>query len=108
MPSRTAILSLLVTILACVSLSHAFAPTSQLSNVNVNVNKSTATRMNMGFGMGDGDEPKTLTRENEPEEYFSTNLDKMSDADKIPIAIGGFLFISLPFVAGMIALYASK
>jgi hypothetical protein len=106
MPSRTAILSLLVTILACVSLSHAFAPTSQLSNVNVN--KSTATRMNMGFGMGDGDEPKTLTRENEPEEYFSTNLDKMSDADKIPIAIGGFLFISLPFVAGMIALYASK
>ena len=61
----------------------------------------------MGFGMPD-DDVKPLTRENEPDEYFATDMDKMTDAEKIPVAIGGFLFISLPFVAGLIALYASK
>jgi hypothetical protein len=30
----------------------------------------------------------------------------MSDAEKIPIALAGVAFITLPFVAGMIALYS--
>ncbi len=63
----------------------------------------------MGFGLGDGDEPpKKLTRESEPEDYFATNMDKMSDSEKIPVALLGLVFISLPFVAGLIALYAAK
>mmetsp|Transcript_25490 Transcript_25490/g.31403 ORF Transcript_25490/g.31403 Transcript_25490/m.31403 type:complete len:136 (+) Transcript_25490:45-452(+) len=90
--------------LVCCMQANAFAPSSQMSRLNV---KSSTSSIHMGFGMPDED-VKPLTRENEPEEYFSTNLDKMSDNEKIPIAIGGFLFISLPFVAGMIALYASK
>jgi hypothetical protein len=32
----------------------------------------------------------------------------MSDAEKIPIALAGVAFITLPFVAGMIALYSAK
>lgn len=32
----------------------------------------------------------------------------MSDEEKLPIALAGLLFISLPFVAGLIALYAAK
>jgi hypothetical protein len=32
----------------------------------------------------------------------------MSDAEKMPIALAGVAFITLPFIAGMIALYASK
>ena len=61
----------------------------------------------MGFGMGD-EPPKKLTRESEPEEFFKTNTDKMSDGEKIPIALAGLAFVSLPFIAGLIALYASK
>lgn len=61
----------------------------------------------MGF-MGGDEDTKPLTRENEPEEYFSTNMDKMSDEEKLPIALAGLAFISLPFIAGLIALYASK
>jgi hypothetical protein len=36
------------------------------------------------------------------------NTDKMTDQEKIPLAIAGILFITLPFLAGLIALYASK
>ena len=61
----------------------------------------------MGFGMGD-EPPKKLTRDSEPDEFFATNMDKMSDEEKIPVAIAGLAFISLPFIAGLIALYASK
>jgi hypothetical protein len=32
----------------------------------------------------------------------------MSDEEKLPIAIAGLVGISLPFILGMIALYASK
>ena len=39
---------------------------------------------------------------------FLSNTDKMSDAEKLPIAIAGIAFITLPFLAGLIALYASK
>lgn len=39
---------------------------------------------------------------------FFRNTDKMTDAEKLPIAIAGIAFITLPFLAGMIALYAAK
>jgi hypothetical protein len=32
----------------------------------------------------------------------------MTDEEKIPIAIAGMVGISLPFILGMIALYAAK
>ena len=100
--SRLSATKFLFTIfIAIATLSNAFAPSSQIQTVK------SVTKINMGFGMPD-EETKKLTRDNEPDEYFATNMDKMSDADKIPVAIGGFLFISLPFVAGLIALYASK
>jgi len=61
----------------------------------------------MGFGAPDPNQKK-MTRENEPEDYFKTNTDKMTDEEKLPIAIAGLVGISLPFIAGLIALYASK
>ena len=61
----------------------------------------------MIFG-GDGEEPQKLTRENEPEDYFQTNLDKQTDEEKIPIAVAGLVGISAPFILGLIALYASQ
>eukprot|EP00590_Aulacoseira_subarctica_P000930 CAMPEP_0172423718 /NCGR_PEP_ID=MMETSP1064-20121228/17690_1 /TAXON_ID=202472 /ORGANISM="Aulacoseira subarctica , Strain CCAP 1002/5" /LENGTH=136 /DNA_ID=CAMNT_0013165231 /DNA_START=1 /DNA_END=411 /DNA_ORIENTATION=+ len=68
-----------------------------------------SNRLHMGFGLGDGDEPPPkLTRDNEPEDFFSTNMDKMSDDEKLPVALIGLAFISLPFIAGLIALYAAK
>lgn len=66
------------------------------------------TIVSMGFGLNDEEQPKKLTRENEPEEYFSSEMDQMSDAEKLPIALGGLAFVSLPFIAGLIALYSSK
>jgi hypothetical protein len=32
----------------------------------------------------------------------------MTDAEKLPIAIAGIAFITLPFIAGLIALYSAK
>jgi hypothetical protein len=32
----------------------------------------------------------------------------MTDQEKIPIAIAGVAFITIPFIAGLIALYAAK
>lgn len=32
----------------------------------------------------------------------------MSDKEKLPIAIAGVAFIALPFIAGLIALYAAQ
>ena len=105
--SRLSATTLLLTIfIAIASFSNAFAPSSQMSTLKAPAATSN-TAIHMGFGMPD-EEVKKLTRENEPEEYFATDMDKMSDAEKLPIAIGGLLFVSLPFVAGMIALYASK
>ncbi len=69
---------------------------------------SSRTISSMGFGLGGDEPPKKLTRESEPEDYFATNMDKMSDSEKIPVALLGLFFISLPFVAGLIALYAAK
>eukprot|EP00568_Trieres_chinensis_P004088 CAMPEP_0183294842 /NCGR_PEP_ID=MMETSP0160_2-20130417/3006_1 /TAXON_ID=2839 ORGANISM="Odontella Sinensis, Strain Grunow 1884" /NCGR_SAMPLE_ID=MMETSP0160_2 /ASSEMBLY_ACC=CAM_ASM_000250 /LENGTH=101 /DNA_ID=CAMNT_0025456215 /DNA_START=79 /DNA_END=384 /DNA_ORIENTATION=- len=92
---------ILFSIAVCVS---SFAPHTPASLASVT--GGSRSRLNMGF-MGD-EEPKKLTRDNEPEEYFSSNLDKMSDQEKLPIALAGLAFISLPFIAGLIALYATK
>lgn len=42
------------------------------------------------------------------ESYYFSNTDKMSDEEKIPIALAGLVGISLPFILGLIALYAAK
>ena len=90
------------------------------------------------FGGKPDTEPKGLSRDSEPEEFFATNMgalllhiicasrfaaspyvcalvahgcaDDMSDAEKLksPVVIGGVAILVLPFVIGMIALYASK
>ena len=51
-----------------------------------------------------------LTRDNEPDEFFSTNMDSMSDEEKFksPVVIGGVAIIVVPFIVGMIALYAAQ
>ena len=42
--------------------------------------------------------------------FLSTNrnTDKMTDEEKIPIALMGLAGISLPFILGLIALYSAK
>jgi hypothetical protein len=104
--SRLSIISLIAILV--IASTNAFAPAPMNTIQRTTSNTSNNTPLNMGFGMGDGEEPKVLTRDNEPDEYFSSKMDKMSDAEKLPVALGGLAFISLPFVAGLIALYASK
>jgi len=69
---------------------------------------STRQTIHQRFGFMGDQEREKLTRDNEPEEFFATNTDKMSDQEKIPIAIAGVAFIALPFIAGLIALYSAK
>lgn len=56
----------------------------------------------------DENAPKSLTRDNEPDEFFKSKMDDMSDGEKLPIALAGLAGISLPFILGLIALYAAK
>merc|ERR1712194_813757 len=88
---------LVVAIAFLASGSSAFAPNSQMSS------KVFATSTTPLMGVLDGDqERKALTRESEPEEFFATNTDKMSDEEKIPIALAGLAAISQPFILGLI------
>lgn len=59
-----------------------------------------------GPSMQFGEPGKGLTREDEPEEFFKTNMDDMTDAEKIksPVVIGGLALLVLPFIIGAIAL----
>ena len=59
----------------------------------------------MQFG-GNKNEPKGLTRDAEPDQFFKTNMDDMSDAEKIksPVVLGGLLLLIGPFIIGAIAL----
>mmetsp|Transcript_3423 Transcript_3423/g.8141 ORF Transcript_3423/g.8141 Transcript_3423/m.8141 type:complete len:106 (-) Transcript_3423:274-591(-) len=94
---------LIVAIAFLASGSSAFAPSSQISS------NACATSTTPLFGAFDGEQERTaLTRDSEPEEFFATNTDKMSDEEKIPIALAGLAGISLPFIAGLIALYAAQ
>lgn len=56
--------------------------------------------------LGGKPEREGLTRENEPDEFFSTNMDDMSDAEKLksPVVIGGLAILIAPFIVGAIAL----
>jgi hypothetical protein len=102
----------LVILLAMFAAVAAFSPSSITRRVVVRSSSSSSpppptSPLNMGFGAPDPDQKK-LTRENEPDDFFSTNTDKMTDEEKLPIAIAGLIGISLPFIAGLIALYAAK
>ena len=57
-----------------------------------------------------GDGGPKLTRDSEPEEFFSTNMDSMSDADKLknPVVIGGVAILVLPFLVGLVVLATGK
>jgi hypothetical protein len=59
----------------------------------------------MQFG-GNKNEPKGLSRDAEPDQFFKTNMDDMSDAEKIksPVVIAGLLLLIGPFIIGAIAL----
>jgi hypothetical protein len=103
----TYIFALLATVLIS---TNAFAPSTPLTTVSSRTTSAVTskTTVNMAFGGGEDDNFTPLTRENEPDEYFSSKMDEMSDAEKLPIALGGLAFVSLPFLAGLVALYASK
>ena len=93
----------LITLLAIITMASAFAP--QASQLSRTTNTLSSTQI---YQLGGEQERQKLTRDSEPDEFFSTNTDKMSDEEKIPIAIAGLVGISLPFIAGLIALYAAK
>mmetsp|Transcript_16126 Transcript_16126/g.33881 ORF Transcript_16126/g.33881 Transcript_16126/m.33881 type:complete len:103 (-) Transcript_16126:351-659(-) len=95
-------------VLAVATMATAFAPSATRTHFisTASSSQERASPLYMGFGMDP--EREKLTRDSEPDEYFSTNTDKMSDEEKIPIAIAGLIGISLPFIAGLIALYSAK
>ena len=93
--------SILIVAVACHALSTNAFVIPQPSSVS-NLGK---TRVNLNIGE---QERTKLTRDSEPEEFFQTNTDKMTDEEKLPIAIAGIAFICVPFIAGLIALYSAK
>ena len=103
MMRQTSLLAALLVAILSVASVGAFAPATSVSRRPAVSSPTTPLHM-----FGEGEEPKKLTRESEPDEYFSSNMDKMSDEEKLPIALAGLAFISLPFIAGLIALYAAK
>ncbi len=96
----------LLPLLAIVAMASAFAP--QPSHLLTSSRTAPSTSTTQIYQLGGEPERKKLTRDSEPDEFFSTNTDKMSDEEKIPIAIMGLVGISAPFIAGLIALYAAK
>ena len=92
----------LFALLAIATVATAFSPAA--SRVAV----STHQQRTGPLALGIDPEREGITRENEPDEFFSTNTDKMSDEQKLPIALAGIAGISLPFILGLIALYAAK
>mmetsp|Transcript_39286 Transcript_39286/g.80485 ORF Transcript_39286/g.80485 Transcript_39286/m.80485 type:complete len:109 (+) Transcript_39286:133-459(+) len=106
---QSALVSFLVVVVLSAASVGAFAPSTPAARPVSSASSRTVPTLSTlhMFGEG-GDEPPKLTRDSEPEDYFATNMDKMSDSEKLPIALAGLAFISLPFIAGLIALYASK
>mmetsp|Transcript_89169 Transcript_89169/g.257066 ORF Transcript_89169/g.257066 Transcript_89169/m.257066 type:complete len:103 (-) Transcript_89169:112-420(-) len=101
MRASVSFVAALLVAVSCLVSTIAFAPKPLVS---VNSNRAI-THLNIF----DGDKERdALTRDSEPEDYFQTNTDKMSDEEKIPIAVAGLVGISLPFILGLIALYAAK
>lgn len=98
----------LLAILAIAAAATAFTPGAVTRTaVSSRVANAGPTPTSLNIDLGEP-ERKALTRESEPDEFFSTNTDKMTDQEKIPIAIAGLVGISLPFILGLIALYAAK
>ena len=95
----------LLAILAILATASAFAP--QPNHMLSRTTSTTPTTTQI-YQLGGEQERKKLTRDSEPDDFFSTNTDKMTDEEKIPIAIMGLVGISAPFIAGLIALYAAK
>ena len=93
-----------------ISTTSGFAPSNTLtvSSQRSIASSSTIPKTTAQLVFGGDEERKPLSRENEPKEFFSTNTDKMSDQEKIPLALAGLAFISLPFIAGLVALYSAK
>ena len=56
----------------------------------------------------DEEGPAPITRDSEPEEYFSSGMDKKTDKEKLPYALAALGAISLPFIFGLVFLYASR
>ena len=99
----------LLLLCAILVVATSFTPShnNRMTRHRATITTPTKTTTTLNIDMGEP-ERASLTRDSEPDEFFSTNTDKMSDADKLPIAIAGLVGISLPFIAGMIALYAAK
>mmetsp|Transcript_35326 Transcript_35326/g.75407 ORF Transcript_35326/g.75407 Transcript_35326/m.75407 type:complete len:103 (-) Transcript_35326:349-657(-) len=98
----------LLLLAAVLAAAAAFAPGASV--VSKTASSSSPAPFRTGPLYIDMGEPerKALTRDTEPDEFFSTNTDKMTDQEKLPIAIAGLVGISLPFILGLIALYAAK
>lgn len=106
-------------LLAIVAMTTAFSPNSssvsrRVQSISSSSSSYVRTSTHIGrrstslnIDLGEPEREK-LTRDTEPDEFFSTNTDKMSDSEKLPIAIAGLVGISLPFILGLIALYAAK
>ena len=62
-------------------------------------------RPSMQFG-GGKPEKQGLTRDNEPDEFFKSSFDDLSDAEKLksPAVVGGLVLLIAPFIVGAIAL----
>lgn len=103
MKSALAFFTAFLVATSCWVATLAFTPNPYISTFKVESSRGV-THLNVF----DEKERKALTRDSEPEDYFQTNTDKMSDEEKIPIAVAGLVGISLPFILGLIALYAAK
>ena len=53
-----------------------------------------------------GEPGKKLSRDDEPEEFFTSSFEELSDAEKLktPGVIIGLVILVAPFIAGMVAL----
>ena len=74
-------------LLCVISLSYSFAPPPAFLTTPTFTLSSTTTSLRLLGGDGDGPDP--LTRDSEPDEFFSSKMDEMSDAEKLPIALLG-------------------
>eukprot|EP00428_Durinskia_dybowskii_P012469 CAMPEP_0170213174 /NCGR_PEP_ID=MMETSP0116_2-20130129/6208_1 /TAXON_ID=400756 /ORGANISM="Durinskia baltica, Strain CSIRO CS-38" /LENGTH=104 /DNA_ID=CAMNT_0010463719 /DNA_START=64 /DNA_END=378 /DNA_ORIENTATION=+ len=103
MKSALALFTAFLVAASCLIAASAFSPKAPISMFKVESCRGV-THLNVF----DEKERKALTRDSEPQDYFQTNTDKMSDEEKLPIAVAGLVGISLPFILGLIALYAAK
>eukprot|EP00965_Chrysotila_dentata_P236748 6201511-Pleurochrysis_carterae.AAC.3 len=124
-PTMLLALSLLVQACAALQVGSPSAFSVHITSHACPLARTSAPRCQFG---GD-EEPKGLTRDAEPEDYFSTNMgvyfapqpqvkacsvaniaNKMSDAEKLksPAVIGGVALLVLPFLVGLIALAAAQ